>query len=125
MPPPSARSQVIGIVPYYSGAVGNDTQTGNAHSTSPEQVKLKWVVGTICSMLPWMGHVLAGTCTEEDKARLDNALVADNKHHEVHVQVMDCKQPVFLPYVLLRTAQHHLKVGRCVSRGSVHGFAWV
>ena len=68
------RSRVIGIVPFYSGETGNATDTGNAHSISPRDVKLTWVVGTICSMLAWMAHVLVGVCNESDQTSLVEAL---------------------------------------------------
>eukprot|EP00622_Pseudochattonella_farcimen_P000075 FR734495.1.p1 GENE.FR734495.1~~FR734495.1.p1 ORF type:complete len:148 (+),score=10.08 FR734495.1:45-446(+) len=56
-----------------------------------------------------MAHVAVGVCNEHDESSLVQALKIANKGDEVHVQLLECKKNVFLPYTLLRTTQHHLK----------------
>jgi hypothetical protein len=75
------RKKVVGVVPYYSGQSGDHSKTGNAHSTSPAEVKLMWVMATVCSMLNWMAHVLVGVCNDSDKKRLEDALSALERQH--------------------------------------------
>lgn len=99
---------IVGLVPFYPGKTGNDSQTGNAHSVSPPEIKAIWLKATVCSMLAYMGHVLVGVCHEEHYAMAKEQLAGADFRHSVHVRLLDCEKPVYLPYVLLRTVQQQL-----------------
>jgi hypothetical protein len=102
------HQNIIGVVPFYPGTTGNDSETGNAHSVSPAEIKTVWLKATVCSMLAYMGHVLVGVCSEEHHAMAEQALGGSDFRRQVHVRLLDCEKPVYLPYVLLRTVQQHL-----------------
>jgi hypothetical protein len=107
-----AYDQILGIIPFYPGAVGNSSLTGNAHSRSPQEVKTLWLKTVVCSLAQYMGSIVIGVCTNEHKAIADSAVGSMLPFANVSVVVINfhCeKQPLFLPYILLRDMQEHLK----------------
>ena len=72
----SHHGRILGLVPFYPGGVGNDTETGNAHSLSSASTKAQWLRVVVCSLAEYMATVVIGTCSLEHQA-LAQAALAD------------------------------------------------
>lgn len=106
----SAHGEIIGVIPFYPGGVGNNTETGNAHSISPAKSKAFWLRVVACSLAEWMSTVVVGTCSTEHQLLAEAALKGMPFNHafSYEVHLFDCEKPVYLPYTLLRHAQSKL-----------------
>lgn len=106
----SAHDKIIGVIPFYPGGVGNETETGNAHSISPVKSKAFWLRVVACSLAEWMSTIVVGTCSAEHQLLAEAALKGMPFNHafDYEVHLFDCEKPVFLPYILLRHAQSKL-----------------
>jgi hypothetical protein len=106
-----AYDQILGIIPFYPGAVGNSSLTGNAHSRSPQEVKTLWLKTVVCSLAQYMGSIVIGVCTNEHKAIADSAVGSMLPFANVSVVVINyhCQLPVYLPFILLRHMKKMLK----------------
>lgn len=92
----------------FTGAVGNNSLTGNAHSISSAQIKAFWLKAVTCSLVKYMRHVVIGACNEEHRS-LALSYIPTFPHATVDVINFKCEDaPVHLPYILLRHAQDHL-----------------
>lgn len=102
------HSQILGVVPFYPGKVGNNTLTGNAHSISTAEIKAFWLKAVTCSLVKYMSHVVIGACNEEHRM-LALKHIPSFPHAKVDVINFKCHEaPVHLPYILLRHIQEHL-----------------
>lgn len=101
------RHKIVGLVPFFSGTP--ESSKGNSHARSPPQIKLRWLSATICSLVPWIGEVVVGVCSGEDLRRVHGELKRLNLTADVHVDLLECRKPVYLPYELLRAQQARLK----------------
>jgi hypothetical protein len=97
--------EIVGVVPFYPGAVGNNSLTGNAHSISSSQVKALWLQGVTCSLAKYMSKIVIGACNEEHRSLALHHL-PKLPHANVEVVNFKCQDtPVHLPFILLRHIQ--------------------
>mmetsp|Transcript_18439 Transcript_18439/g.24017 ORF Transcript_18439/g.24017 Transcript_18439/m.24017 type:complete len:371 (-) Transcript_18439:362-1474(-) len=124
----------VSLIPFYGGQgfrAFNKThhgqikpdyvaKVGNSHTLASPALKLTQLSTVICSNVQYVGAVVVGVCTVEEKESIETFMTStaamETLPHQCrsdfHVEVLDCNDlPVHLPYHLLQWAQNAVMSG--------------